>query len=236
MASTSPITNNKHDSFSSMNTMSSFNKHKPLPPISRIPGLNPDSEVIASAEQKTFRTFKVLETDSTYIRLAKQGGRKNLLQYNEYSPNENAIVGIPKESKDGLAMKKRPDLLDHQEYKPRGKTPQEKLPLVDSNNNNEMTIDNNNVINNNNNNICSRNGSNGPLKSLMEIKKQSINLKKKAKENAAQKTSPGKERPDILPIDNVEILRHLNVPRKPILPKLKHQQKEKKRAARIGAR
>ena len=185
-----------------------LNKFKILPPISNIPGLNPDSDKIAAAEKKTFRTFKIHETDSSYVKLAKQGGRKNLLEYQEYANKENKA----------LLTKAVEDAGEEIE--------------VDNNNNNE--------INNNSNNTSNKNfNSSSAGKSIMEIKKQAKNLKeKKALKEVSSKSSvpPVKERPDILPVDNTEILKHLSAPKRPLLPKLRPQPRLSARLLRIGAR
>ncbi len=227
---------------SNNNNNDNLNRYKPLPPISKIPGLNPDSELIASAEQKTFRTFKVLESDTSYIRLAKQGGRKNLLQYSEYSPQETKAEKVNKEN---LVLKKRPDLLDYQEHAPSSQesSPETKSPLNennnndDHNNNSDMKINKNSNKNNNNNNSSNQsNNSNTPGKSIMEIKKQSMSIKK-GNQMMSRNAAAGKERPDILPVDNVEILKHLNVPRRQILPKMKNQpRKFKSHPIRVGGK
>eukprot|EP00794_Sanderia_malayensis_P007078 gene7078-7875_t len=235
MASTigevSHIDNNNNNAISNnviSNNRNSLSKLKPLPPISKIPGLNPDSDAIASAEQKTFRTFKVLETDSSYIKLAKQGGRKNLLQYNEYCPKALVAGRMDVVNKENLVLKKRPDLLDYQEHSPAiaQKSPAENASVLteseDNNNNNlndVMTrVDNESV----NKSVRATAG-----KSIIEIRKQSMNMK-----NA---TATAKERADILPIDNVEILKHLNVPRRQILPRIKNQpRKMRSHSFRVG--
>lgn len=199
-----------------------LNKLKPLPPISRIPGLNPDSDAIASAQQKTFRTLGVQKNDSSYIKLAKQGGRKNLLQYHEFATGETK-----KESNANGA--KRPGLLDYEEYKPllSHKTA-EKSSTVENNsdnNNNNITSSKNNTNNNNS----------GPGKSIMEMKKKSRNLKSLKTAAAIQQVPDVKERPDLLPVDNAEMLRHLSAPRRG-LPKLKKQPRLACRSVRVGGR
>eukprot|EP00795_Rhopilema_esculentum_P000458 gene458-10132_t len=195
-----------------------LNKFKPLPPISNIPGLNPDSEVIAAAEKKVFRTFKVLETDSAYVKLAKQGGRKNLLEYKEFN-NEYL------RKKESQVATKRKDAVKG-ENNNKTKIGNGNKTIEESNNNNnnnnndiEWSSGNNNKENNNNNNNSNNNN---------VIKKKAFTVLKKKGEF--------KERPDILPVDQTEILKHLNAPKRPILPKIKHYPRLAARFVKVGGR
>lgn len=194
-------TMNTHSISNNKNGPITLNKFIPLPPISNIPGLNPDSAVIAAAEKKVFRTFKVQETDSTYIKLAKQGGHKNLLEYTEFG-KENANVNNEATLSNNKKAKKV-EWLDSKEEKA-WKSPVNS-PTTENvnNNNNNIDINNNTTISNNHSN-----SKKGPAastgKSIIEMKKQAKVLK---------------ERPDLLPVDNTEILKHLNAPRRPVLPK-----------------
>ena len=176
-----------------------LNKFIPLPPISNIPGLNPDSAVIAAAEKKVFRTFKVQETDSTYIKLAKQGGHKNLLEYTEFGKENATVNKEPTLSNNKKA--KKVEWLDCKEEK--ACKSRMKSPTNDDVNNNNIDSNNNTAISSN-----YSNSKKGPVastgKSVIEMKKQAKVLK---------------ERPDLLPVDNTEILKHLNAPRRPVLPK-----------------
>lgn len=188
-----------------------LNKFKMLPPISNIPGLNPDSDKLAAAEKKTFRTFKIHDADSSYVKLAKQGGRKNLLEYQEYANKENKALFRK-------AVEGASDEIE-----------------VDNNNNNDINNNNNNSNYTSNKNYSSASAG----KSIMEIKKQAKGLKeKKALKEAATQSSvlSVKERPDILPVDNTEILKHLSAPKRPLLPKLKPQRRLSVRLLKIGAR
>ena len=61
-----------------------------LHPISRLPGLNPDSETIAKNQVKNFRKFRIQESEeSNFVKLCRQGGRKDLLAINQWkNPSE----------------------------------------------------------------------------------------------------------------------------------------------------
>ena len=190
-----------------------LNRFNPLPPISKIPGLNPDSEAIAAAEKKIFRTFKIQETDSSYVKLAKQGGHKNLLEYKEFD-KEN--FGFNKRlAKFNKKKLQKPDWLEYEAQKTT--SPANSPTADDVNNNNSMNNNNNNKNRSNNNN----NGTGGAGKSIIEIKKQAKMMK---------------ERPDLLPVDNTEILKHLNAPKRPVLPKIGQKSRLTSRFVRVAGR
>lgn len=190
----------------------SLNRFNPLPPISKIPGLNPDSDVIAAAEKKVFRTFKIHETDSSYVKLAKQGGHKNLLEYKEFDKENLNLKTSGKQTKNGRV--KRPNWLEHEEKK---QNKADKSPLYeDESNNNNISM-----YNNNNNNNNSKYGNGGAGRSIIEIKKQAKMLK---------------ERPDLLPVDNTEILKHLNAPKQQILPKINNKYRFASKFVRVAGR
>ena len=69
----------------SENTTDMFNcSIHQLHPISRLPGLNPDSENVAKYQVKDFRKYRVQESNETnFIKLCRQGGRKDLLYHDE---------------------------------------------------------------------------------------------------------------------------------------------------------
>ena len=190
-----PDINNENNN----NVKITLNKFNTLPPISNIPGLNPDSEVIAAAEKKVFRKFKIHEADSSYVKLAKQGGRKNLLEYKEFEKenlSSKKIVTIPRNEK-----VIRPEWL---EYEKEGtiEQPDYNPDDVDVNNNCDPKPFSRNANN------CNSGGAAGARKSIIEMKKQAKMMK---------------DRPDLLPVDNTEILKHLNAPKRPVLPKISHK-------------
>ena len=187
-----------------------LNKFNPLPPISNIPGLNPDSDVIAAAEKKVFRKFKIHETDSSYVKLAKQGGHKNLLEYKEFGKenlSSNDLLVIAKYEK-----AKMPDCLEYEEKA-------SKEPVSSPANENINSKNRKSKMCNSNNNINRYEA--GAGKRLIEMKKQSKILK---------------ERPDLLPVDNTEILKHLSAPRRPVLPKIGNKSRLTSRFVRITGR
>ena len=61
-------------------------KTLPKVPISQVPDLTNETVKEDSALQKNINVGRVLETDSKYVKLAKTGGRKNLLCYLENEP------------------------------------------------------------------------------------------------------------------------------------------------------
>ena len=200
--------NNNNDGSSShycsnSNQNGSLSKFNALPPISKIPGLNPDSDVIAAAEKKVFRTFKIHDSDSSYVKLAKQGGRKNLLEYKEFDKENVSLNTLVSKSKKEKV--KRPTWLEHDE---------EKVEEADK----SPTLDD---INNNNVNKSYFNKNAGAGKSIIQIKKQAKMLK---------------DRPDLLPVDNTEILKHLNAPKRPMLPKIGYKSRLAPRFVRVAGR
>ena len=193
------------------NVKVTLNKFNTLPPISNIPGLNPDSEVIAAAEKKVFRKFKIHETDSSYVKLAKQGGRKNLLEYKEFEKenlSSNKIVTIPRNEK-----VKRPEWLECEKKEATTKLDNSPNDVDVNNNCNQQAISGNA-------NNCSS-GAAGARKSIIEMKKQAKMMK---------------ERPDLLPVDNTEILKHLNAPKRPVLPKIGHKSRFTTKFVKVAGR
>ena len=184
-------------------TNPTLNKYKPLPPISNIPGLNPDSEFIVNAQQKTFRDFSVTQGDSEYIKLAKNGGRKNLLVYEEHqepstlTQNFNSVKGQKLRIFNPGLTWKRPDYFNYEEHRPTSKyiTPIERVSPPFS---------------------CDQ-------LSLWEREKADHQLNKSVLKSKKQEKSPVKERPDILPVDNKEKLKHLNAPRLRPTPRVKNR-------------
>lgn len=68
---------------------------KPAPPASQIPGIGGLKDEFANPEQddRHFRRKWIRDTDSKYIKLAKAGGRKNLLAFR--SPPIKADEPVP---------------------------------------------------------------------------------------------------------------------------------------------
>lgn len=68
---------------------------KPAPPASQIPGIGGLKDECANPEQddRHFRRKWIRDTDSKYIKLAKAGGRKNLLAFR--SPPTKADEPVP---------------------------------------------------------------------------------------------------------------------------------------------
>ena len=68
---------------------------KPAPPASQIPGIGGLKDELANPEQddRHFRRKWIRDTDSKYIKLAKAGGRKNLLAFR--SPPTKADEPVP---------------------------------------------------------------------------------------------------------------------------------------------
>lgn len=68
---------------------------KPAPPASQIPGIGglPDELANPEGDDRHFRRKWIRDTDSKYIKLAKGGGRKNLLTFR--SPQVKAEEPVP---------------------------------------------------------------------------------------------------------------------------------------------
>ncbi|XP_078489573.1 uncharacterized protein C7orf57 homolog [Ciona intestinalis] len=68
----------------------------PVPPASQIPGLSADDQEAFERETGTNKRNWVRDTDSKYIQLAKQGGRKNLLTFNvkELNPDPKSYPRV----------------------------------------------------------------------------------------------------------------------------------------------
>lgn len=68
------------------------------PPASQIPGLSnlPDDATIETEDDRTFRRKWIRDTDSKYIRLAKKGGRQDLLAFREPKPKSDEAVEYPR--------------------------------------------------------------------------------------------------------------------------------------------
>jgi len=68
------------------------------PPASQIPGLGhmPDEVAMASDDDRTFKRKWIRETDSKYVQMAKQGGRRGLLSFREPKPSAAEAVPYPR--------------------------------------------------------------------------------------------------------------------------------------------
>ncbi|XP_077388036.1 uncharacterized protein C7orf57 homolog [Festucalex cinctus] len=78
--------------------------------ISQIPGLSPVISTVSN-ETKIGKRMGVLDTDSDYVKLAKQGGHKGLLSYEEPHPpktnsfdSADALLDGPIEAFDNLSV------------------------------------------------------------------------------------------------------------------------------------
>ncbi|XP_031556144.1 uncharacterized protein C7orf57 homolog [Actinia tenebrosa] len=71
-------------------------KAKEPPPASQIPGLSNFIEEPNEMEERQFRRKWLRDTDSNYIKLAKGGGRKHLLDYREPPSEKPEEVGYPR--------------------------------------------------------------------------------------------------------------------------------------------
>jgi len=81
-------------------------------PVSQIPGIGDlDHTPVDPHEDIHLRRKWIRETDSKYVKLAKEGGRKDLFIYREHRPSEKGAVHYP-----------RVDWFDHQNGKIENKT------------------------------------------------------------------------------------------------------------------
>ncbi|KAK3729450.1 hypothetical protein QZH41_009994 [Actinostola sp. cb2023] len=76
----------------------SSSNNEPLepPPASQIPGLSNFIEEPDEMEERRFRRKWIRDSDSKYIKLAKGGGRQNLLSYKDPPPEQQAEVRYPR--------------------------------------------------------------------------------------------------------------------------------------------
>ncbi len=65
---------------------------QPAPPPSQIPGLNSNLDQPAEEPKKMW----LRDTDSEYIKMAKMGGRPDLLSYKPVKPGSKEPVGYPR--------------------------------------------------------------------------------------------------------------------------------------------
>ncbi|XP_057312859.1 uncharacterized protein LOC130654321 [Hydractinia symbiolongicarpus] len=101
-------------------------------PISRLPGLNPDSDYIAKYQLKDFRKYGMQTSDDTdYLKLCRNGGRRDLLTHDGCTPETQRQKVVEKENK-----KERPNQLQISMKSPSAATRPMKeknseIPLVD---------------------------------------------------------------------------------------------------------
>ena len=71
---------------------------KPVPAASQIPGIGGLKDELANPESddRHFRRKWIRDTDSKYIKLAKGGGRKNLLTFSSPPAKPEEPVGYPR--------------------------------------------------------------------------------------------------------------------------------------------
>jgi len=92
----------------------------PGKPISHLPGLNPDCEYVAKQQQKEFRSYR--STNATdYVRLCRQGGRRELLHY-----TSTPVIESKLERPISLSVSS----MNHSKHH-RNSRPQTEIPLID---------------------------------------------------------------------------------------------------------
>jgi hypothetical protein len=105
---------------------------KGAPPASQISGLNGVAEdpYLAREDDKSSRRRAIHDTDSKYVKMAKQGGRKDLLSYREAPKTSEKPLGYPwpdwfdyrgensKDDDQDRPAPYRPDWAVHVEHKP----------------------------------------------------------------------------------------------------------------------